>query len=421
MGVGSAPHTTVRTLDSVTREPAISAPTTRALGLTLHPHGSVALDRALACFLFVADVVWLGVLTVRGDRTVAEGGGLAVVSAVVAGGFLWRRRRPVALVALVVVGYVAAAAIHGQSLATQVTGAAVVLAVYALGSWSEHRRWAISLMLVAAVVVTAGALGDGTGVVESLSFSGALLGAPWFAGSAGRMRRRHLDAVEARLRQVESERDERARLAVIEERARIARELHDVVAHHVSLIGVQAGAARTMLGRDTDHTHEALLAIESSSRDAVREMRQLLDVLGTAGSGIERAPAPGLAEFGRLCDSYAVAGLTVQRTTSGTVDRLSPLHAVTLYRIIEEALTNVSRHSTAARCAVHLHADEHGARVVITDPGPSKDAATVSPRGSGRGLVGMRERVDVFNGTIVTGPTTSATWVIDAWLPVDEQ
>ena len=421
MGLGSAPYATVRTLGSVNREPTSRAPTARTLGLTLHPRGSVALDRVLAGALFVADVVGLAVLVGRGDRTVVEGAGLAVVSAVVAGGFLWRRRRPVAVVALVVGGYVAAGAVHGQSLATQITGAQVVLAVYTLGSWSEHRRWAIGLALLAAVVVTAGALGDGSGVVQSLSFSGALLGAPWFAGSAGRMRRRHLDSVEARLRQVESERDERARLAVIEERARIARELHDVVAHHVSLIGVQAGAARTMLGRDTDRTHEALLAIESSSRDAVREMRRLLDVLGTAGSGSERVPAPGLAEFGRLCDSYAVAGLTVQRTTSGVVDRLSPLHALTLYRIIEEALTNVSRHSAADTCAVHLHADENGARVVVTDPGPSKPQAAASPTGSGRGLVGMRERVDVFSGTIVTGPTMDANWVIDAWLPMDEQ
>ena len=129
-------------------------------------------------------------------------------------------------------------------------------------------------------------------------------------------------------------------------------------------------------------------------------------------------PAPGLAEFGRLCDSYMSAGLQVVRTVSGTTDLLPAMQALTLYRVVEEALTNVTRHSAATSCTVHLHVAADGARVVIGDPGPTRPHAPLPPPDAGRGLIGMRERVDVFAGTLLVGPTASRAWTVDAWLPI---
>ena len=408
MGIRPATHALIRTLGTMKR----------MFGQTLSPHGSPQLDRAIVAALFVADMAWLIALAVRDRRTAGEVIALGLVAAGCATAFLWRRHRPFIVIAAIVAGYVAAAAIHDKSLATQVSGAQVLIGVYALGSWSERRRWGAVAVAFAAAVAVVGALGEGTGVVESVTFPTALIAAPWLAGYGARMRRRHLAEVEARLLRAEAERDERARLAVIEERGRIARELHDVVAHHVSLIGVQAGAARTTLDHDPERTRSALLAIESSSRDAVREMRQLLDVLAEPPNAQSQPPAPGLAEFGRLCDSYTSAGLQVVRTISGSADLLPALQALTLYRVVEEALTNVTRHSAATSCTVHLHVAVDGARAVVGDPGPTRPHAPLPPPDAGRGLIGMRERVDVFAGTLLVGPTATSAWTVDAWLPI---
>jgi signal transduction histidine kinase len=222
--------------------------------------------------------------------------------------------------------------------------------------------------------------------------------------------------VEERLLAAEADREERARRAVADERARIARELHDVVAHHVSLIGVQAGAARTTLDRDGEATRRALSGIEASSREAVREMRRLLEVLDGDGSTPLTAP-PGPAEFDALAAGFAAAGLGVRCTRTGDPDGLGDLHALTLYRIAEEALTNVTRHSQARTCTLSLHVDERAARVVVRDPGPSHRRAPVPPPGAGRGLAGMRERVALFGGTLEAGPAAGAGFLVDATLP----
>jgi signal transduction histidine kinase len=394
---------------------------TSLAGRTLSPHGSLRFDRAITAALLGADMIGLATLAARRDLLGGEVAGLVVVALGTSLAFLRRRDRPLLLVCIVVAGYIVAGAIRERGLVTQLTGAQALLAVYALGSWSSRRRWAVAVPAALAVIGLAGALADDASTVEAVSVPAAIIGAPWLAGYAARMRRLHLAEVEDRLRRAEAERDALARQAVIEERARIARELHDVVAHHVSLIGVQAGAARTTLGRDESATRTALSAIESSSRDAVREMRQLLDVLGREPGDEPAAPVPDLAAFGRLCDGYSSAGLRVLRTTSGTVDHLPLLHASTLYRIAEEALTNITRHSTATECALHLHGDERSARVVVTDPGPPRAHAPIPPPGSGRGLLGMRQRVEMFGGALVAGPVSRGTaWVVDAWIPLVE-
>ena len=391
---------------------------TTIIGRTIAPHGSVRLDRAVVASLLIADVAGVVVdgAERHGTRPV-QLVALGLVAATCAAAFGWRRRHPLRVLPVVLLGSIVGPHIHEPALVTQRTGIQLALVVYAVASWSHRRTLAAGVPAVLAGLVSLGTASAGKGFVAVVTIPVALFGAPWFAGYAARMRRQHLADVEERLRRAVTQADEHARLAVAEERAHIARELHDVVAHHISLIGVQAGAARTTLGRSTDDTRAALSGIERSSRQAVHEMRHLLDVLGSTDPNA-MAPAPGLAEFDHLCDTYRAAGLTVEHVTVGSFDQLPALQALTLYRIAQEALTNVTRHSAASACTVALCADAREARVVVTDPGPRRPRAPLPPPGAGRGLVGMRQRVDIFGGTLVACAVDGGGYMVDALIPL---
>jgi signal transduction histidine kinase len=218
------------------------------------------------------------------------------------------------------------------------------------------------------------------------------------------VRAAYLAEVEQRLADAERERTERAEAAVGAERARIARELHDVVAHHVSLIGVQAGAARATLDRSPERARAALSSIEQSSREAVHEMHRLLHVLrpvgGEApGSGAQLSPQPTLPDLPATAARWSQAGLEVSLQLTGPIDAVDPARSTCAYRIAEEALTNVSRHSSATAASVTVTVGDQ-VTVDVLDPGPAR--VTTSP-GSGRGLVGMRERAAIFGGTVSAG------------------
>jgi len=238
------------------------------------------LDGAIVAALFAADVTVQAMATAGLDVSSAElGAGAVVLAAVNAVILWWRRRRPLTVVAGVLALYAIAAAVTEPGLFSQLCGASVVLALYAMSSWSDHRRWALAIPAVLSLLVVSGSLDDGKGVAESAAAAMAIGALPWALGYAARTRRLYLVEVESRLADAERERVATARRAVLDERAHIARELHDVVAHHVSLIGVQAGAARTALGGSPEATRSALEAIEASSRAAVGEMRHVLDAL----------------------------------------------------------------------------------------------------------------------------------------------
>jgi signal transduction histidine kinase len=294
---------------------------------------------------------------------------------------------------------------------------AIAVACFAIGAWSEHRR-AVAASGAALVVVTVlGSAADGGGWVAALAISLALVALPIVAGVAARARRRELEEVEARLVDAERRQDEREQLAVQAERNRIARELHDVVAHHVSLIGVQAGAARATLGTSPDATRRALAAIEESSRAAVGEMRQLVEVLQPLDAA-DRAPQPGLGELGGLVERWRAAGVAVTLDTAD-VGEVAPTLSASSYRVIEEALTNVARHSTARRASVAVRPTTSTIEIAVLDPGP----AVVAPRPPeerprrGRGLVGMAERAALFGGSVAAGPTADGGFAVLASLP----
>jgi signal transduction histidine kinase len=327
----------------------------------------------------------------------------------------WRRRRPLQMLgALLAIGIVANA-IDEPGLFSLQVGIELMLVFFAAGAWGPHPRLAVGVATVFAVLIAAGAGDDGSGVLAAGAFALALVAFPLVAGFAWRAHRRYVDAVEQQLREAERDRDERARRAIQEERTRIARELHDVVAHHVSLIGVQAGAARTALDRSPETTRAALAAIEVSSRDAVSEMHTLLDVLRPLDGSNGYAPQPRLGELAALVERWRAAGFDIELRAAGPLEEVDALLSLCGYRIVEEALTNVARHSTARRVAVTLDVSAATVRVSVSDPGPARHPSTDG--GARRGLAGMAERAALFGGEVTAGPTGDGGFAVAAVLP----
>ncbi|MFJ5263458.1 sensor histidine kinase [Streptomyces sp. NPDC088387] len=226
------------------------------------------------------------------------------------------------------------------------------------------------------------------------------------------------ELTRVRREQWDKEREERAQAArrrADEERLRIARELHDVLAHSISVINVQAGVGLALLDSDPEQARTALTTIKSASKEALGEVRQVLDTLRTPGDA-PRAPAPGLDRLPELVEQAASAGLTVD--VEGKAPRLSPGADLAAFRIVQEALTNVVRHSGSRRARVRL---EHGGgalRLRVDDDGPptGTDAG-----GSGNGLAGMRERAAALGGTIEAGPRADGGFRVLAVLPLSDQ
>ncbi|ROQ18269.1 signal transduction histidine kinase [Curtobacterium sp. PhB172] len=249
-------------------------------------------------------------------------------------------------------------------------------------------------------------------------------GAAWYAGNrawASAVARHQLDERTAELA---AERERSAAQAVTIERVRIARELHDVVAHHVSLMGVQAGAARRVIDRDPAQATASLGVVEESARTAVEELRRMLGTLrsadepGTGDRGVGDAPSTvGIARIVELAESARVAGHPTDFVVVGDERPVPPTVAAVAYRIVQEAVTNVLKHAgPTARADVRLRYLDDGVEVEVTDDGHG-DRAARSPSGSGLGHIGMRERVAAVDGRIEIGPRARGGYLVRAWLP----
>ncbi|MGN6799085.1 MAG: sensor histidine kinase, partial [Gaiellaceae bacterium] len=234
------------------------------------------------------------------------------------------------------------------------------------------------------------------------AFGALLVVASW---SAGAVLRRRGDAVRA----AESERD----TAAAAERARIARELHDIVAHRVTTIVVQAQATKATLGADPAATLRSLDAIDAAGRQALAELRDLLGVLRESDLPEERAPQPGLDDLRGLIDDARAAGLPVTRAIEGELLGVEPGPSLAAFRIVQEALTNVVKHAHAAPTQVRIRQSGDALEVRVTDAGPGGAIRT-----GGHGLVGMRERVSVYGGSIEAGEDAAGGFVVQATIPV---
>ena len=239
------------------------------------------------------------------------------------------------------------------------------------------------------------------------------LAVAWLAGENLRTRQSRMAAWRERAVRLEADREERARQAVAEERLRIARELHDVVAHSMSVIAVQAGVAHHVIDSRPELARQALSTVETNTRAALVEMRRLLGVLRSPGEpSASLVPAPGLADVPVLMDQFFEAGLRVEMEVSGEPAGVPDGVDLSAYRIVQEGLTNVLRHGGPA-ARLDIFYDTGLVRVTIEDDGPGGEPAAEP----GHGLIGMRERVAVFGGTFTAGPRPGGGFDLRATLP----
>jgi signal transduction histidine kinase len=238
-----------------------------------------------------------------------------------------------------------------------------------------------------------------------------------FAGAvvAGRvLRRRHCSHVEAsaRARRLESERDEAIRAAIAQERNRIARELHDIVAHCVSVMVVQAGAAEDLLDRNPPLARPPLRLVQETGRQAVGELGRMLGLLRGERAELALEPQPGTAQLADLVEHMGDSGLPVALQVEGPARPLPPGVDLAVYRIAQEALTNTLKHAGPARALVVLRYDDHAVALDVLDDGRSAGA-----HGTGHGLIGMRERVSIYGGSLQAGQRPEGGFAVRAVLP----
>jgi signal transduction histidine kinase len=355
---------------------------------------------------------------------------LAVAAA--CGALPFRRRfpAPVLGVVAVAIALLNALAGSGRGLITGSGGLAVLavpLAVYGVAAASAS-RWAAAGIGAAIATLEAGALFAAGGPDWGTALLVLALGAAgWLAAENTRSRRAHLEAVLERSAEREREREQRARQAGAEERLRIARELHDVVAHAMSIIAVRSGVARMVLDVRPDEAREALGIIEGTSRQALAELRLLVGVLRgheTQDSGADREPAPGLADLPGLIGRIHEAGVSVGLRVEGEPRRLSPGVDLSAYRIAQEALTNVVRHAAPATAELTVRYQPDEVTIEVTDDGRARGARDAAPAGrgqdgAGHGIAGMRERTAVYGGRLVAEPTASGFRVL-ARIPTEQ-
>jgi signal transduction histidine kinase len=231
------------------------------------------------------------------------------------------------------------------------------------------------------------------------------------------LHKRRVQAVrlEDRAARLEIEREEKARAAVAEERARISRELHDVVAHSVSVMVVQAQAAQRLTDAERTDLRRALGSIETTGRQALVEMRRLLGVLRRTDADLSLAPQPGLDDLDELIGQVREAGLPVELRTEGEPEALPPGVDLSAYRIVQEALTNTLKHAGPAHARVTIRYRNDEVEVEVTDNG----AGTGKGEGSGQGLIGMRERVAIYGGVFESGRQDGGGYLVRARLPLD--
>jgi signal transduction histidine kinase len=239
-------------------------------------------------------------------------------------------------------------------------------------------------------------------------------GIAWAAGLALRVRGEQAEAAEVRATQAERDREAASRVAVAEERARIARELHDIVAHAVSVMVLQIGAVRHKLPQTLEEDKEALRGVEQAGRSALAEMRRLLGAMRQDGQDLELTPQPGLDSLDSLLEEVGRAGLPVRLHLDG--DRFPLPRAIDLsaYRIIQEGLTNALKHASASHADVTVNYGSNELQIEIRDDG----RGTATTDGLGHGLVGMRERVKIYGGEMTIGTSTGGGFVLSTRLPM---
>ncbi|WP_433467865.1 sensor histidine kinase [Spirillospora sp. CA-128828] len=333
--------------------------------------------------------------------------------ALTCGALYFRRAHPVAVGAVTLLG----CAVYYP--VTEPDGPVVLTFVVALYTAAAEGYLTAAIVLAgisAATTVAADRRDDVNHLADAAGF--LLIG--WFVavvaiGGVVRNRRAYLREAEERARVAERGREAEARRRAIEERLRIARELHDVLGHNISLINVQATAALHGLRREPERAEDALTAIKQASKDTLREMRATLGVLRQVDEAAPVAPAPGLARLDELAKGIAAAGLKIRTEIEGEPRPLPADADLAAYRIVQEALTNVTRHSNATSALVRIRYGDDDVTVSVEDDGTPASAA---PSADGTGIRGMRDRAEALGGTLDAAPDPDGGFKVRAHLPL---
>jgi signal transduction histidine kinase len=367
-------------------------------------------DRLLAVALVVGVLAEVGLGAARSDEPIPVSGvrlllatasGLALAASVA-----WRVRLPLAVLGLAIVAAVLAVGAPLDAPAAVVI--AIVVATYSVGAHTDGRDARIGVAGVLALVAIAVVRDiDADQDLADLALPILVVGGPWLAGLSIRSRREREAALER------AHADE-ATAAVAAERARIARELHDAVAHAIGVIVLQARGARHTVRADPEAASGALDAIETTATQALAEMRRLVGVLREDEDGIALAPTPSLRQLDELIDRVRVAGLPVTLTIEGSPVDLPPGIDLSAYRIVQEALTNSLAHAGSATASVLVRYRPDGLDLEIADTGSGPSRRAVA----GNGLIGMRERVSLYDGSLETGVRPGGGFVVVARLPL---
>jgi signal transduction histidine kinase len=382
------------------------------------PAQLVAIDAVVVTVIIV-----LMHVVMHGQRPQVSGTGWEITGwaayIVAAVAVLFRRRFPRATLAVVlpiVVGAVSLRAGYGIPFYVAI----VLYSVVAISS----RRTALILVSVAACSILAANIIGGDQVVLASIGSVTVLLLGGLTGECTRASRVYAGQRAERAAEIataaEAAQAEQVRLALAEERSQIARELHDIVAHAMSVIAVRSGVARMVIDTDPQQAREALAIIETTTRRSLAEMRLLVSVLrDPRNTDAELSPAPGLGDLDRLVSDTAVAGVAVDLRIDGGVRPLPPVADLSAYRIVQEALTNVVRHAGPTRAHVLISYRAGGLSIEVTDDGPNGPPPSAVRNDSGHGLIGMRERAALFGGELSAGPH-AAGFRVRASLPMAE-
>jgi len=330
---------------------------------------------------------------------------------------LWRRRHP-SLVLLLVGGAFAARVLLGFS--PGIAGFGLLVAMYSVAAYEVRARRLVFLVAAGLGFVAGFVVFGVTGNPRSFAITvpSLFFVAAWLIGDYLRTRRAYVAQLEERAARLERERDQDRRLAADEERTRIARELHDVVAHDVSVIAIQAGAARAVQASKPEAAAQALGLIETTARETLIELNRLLGVLrGGNGASPDRSPQPGIGQLAGLVEQLRAAGLEVDARVEGEARPLPPALDLSAYRILQEATTNVLKHARARRVDIRVHYAEGMLALDVRDDGGG-DSRNVNSS-SGHGLIGMQERVALFGGQFRAGRDLAGGFSVHARLPLE--
>ena len=355
---------------------------------------------------------------IQGERPVDALAYVLVIAGSVS--LYWRRRAPILVLAFVT-AVVVTIYLREYGAFLSVLG---LPALYAVAAHEEHRRrawWALAISCAAFMFAASVSLLDrpeGFAYATAVSMFGFLVAAI-VAGVIVRNRVRIFADTERRAAQAEADRLAEAERAVIRERGRIAREMHDVVAHSMSVIAVQAAAGREIAHSNPDKAAEVFERIETVGREALAELRRMLGVLRETGDEqTSLAPQPGIDEIAAAVEQSSAAGVPTKLVVDGEQRALAPGVELAAYRIVQEALTNVRKHAGgSASATVHIAYEPQEVMIEVIDDGRGA-VSSLSRSGGGHGLIGMRERVEIYGGELTSGPRPGGGFVVRAVLPV---